>query len=128
LNQRPDLPGNEPGRYEAWFICSGSTAAKVGPDGARLLAVGIGEDGAFSGDTVDIRGAVTHGAAVVAADVVDADVIASGDEDIGGFFKVSPAAQARIRDLLEKNREATLNTNEVAELDLYEQLEHTMIL
>jgi len=43
-------------------------------------------------------------------------------------FKVSPAAQAHIHDLLDKNREATLNTKEVAELDLYEQLEHLMIL
>jgi len=43
-------------------------------------------------------------------------------------FKVSPAAQARIRALLEKNREATLNAEETAELDLYEQLEHLMML
>src|SRR5262245_20150426 len=43
-------------------------------------------------------------------------------------FKVSPAAQARIRALLDKNREATLNTTEAAELDLYEQLEHLMML
>jgi hypothetical protein len=43
-------------------------------------------------------------------------------------FKVSPAAQARIRALLDKNREATLNATEAAELDLYEQLEHLMML
>jgi hypothetical protein len=43
-------------------------------------------------------------------------------------FKVSPAAQARIRALLENNREATLNTTETAELDLCEQLEHLMML
>ena len=43
-------------------------------------------------------------------------------------FKISPAAQARIRALLENNREATLNTTETAELDLYEQLEHLMML
>jgi hypothetical protein len=35
-------------------------------------------------------------------------------------FKISPAAQARIRALLEKNREATLNAAETTELDLYE--------
>ena len=33
-------------------------------------------------------------------------------------FKVSPAAQARIRALLDNNREATLNAAETAELDL----------
>ena len=43
-------------------------------------------------------------------------------------FKVSPAAQARIRTLLENNREATLNAAETAELDLYEQLELLMML
>jgi hypothetical protein len=43
-------------------------------------------------------------------------------------FKVSPAAQARICVLLENKREATLNAAETAELDLYEQLEHLMML
>jgi hypothetical protein len=43
-------------------------------------------------------------------------------------FRISPAAQARIRMLLENNREATLNAAETAELDLYEQLEHLMML
>jgi hypothetical protein len=43
-------------------------------------------------------------------------------------FKVSPAAQARIRALFEKNPEATLNAEETVELDLYEQLEHLMML
>jgi hypothetical protein len=43
-------------------------------------------------------------------------------------FKVSPATQARICALLENNREATLNAVETAELDLYEQLEHLMML
>ena len=43
-------------------------------------------------------------------------------------FKVSPAAQARICALLENNREATLNAAETAELDLYEQLKHLMML
>ena len=43
-------------------------------------------------------------------------------------FKVSPAAQGRIRALLDKNREATLDATETAELDLYEQLEHLMML
>lgn len=43
-------------------------------------------------------------------------------------FKASPQAQARLRFLLDKNREATLPEAEAAELDMYEQLEHLMIL
>ena len=43
-------------------------------------------------------------------------------------FKVSTEAQAHISTLLDKNREGTLNETEAAELDLYEQLEHLMIL
>lgn len=43
-------------------------------------------------------------------------------------FKVSPEAQERLRLLLDKNRENTLTVSEVAELDVYEQLEHLMIL
>jgi hypothetical protein len=43
-------------------------------------------------------------------------------------FKVSPLAQKRLSDLLEKNRTATLASMELAELDVYEQLEHLMIL
>ncbi|HEY9848276.1 MAG TPA: hypothetical protein V6D28_02365 [Leptolyngbyaceae cyanobacterium] len=48
-------------------------------------------------------------------------------EDIVGF-KVSPEAQTRLQSLLSKNREATLTPAEIAELDVYEQLEHLMIL
>ncbi len=43
-------------------------------------------------------------------------------------FKVSPLAQTRLQELLEKNRSATLSPMELAELDVYEQLEHMMIL
>ena len=43
-------------------------------------------------------------------------------------FKVSPQAQTRLSELLEKNRSATLSPMELAELDVYEQLEHMMIL
>ncbi|MCL1463291.1 MULTISPECIES: hypothetical protein [Argonema] len=48
-------------------------------------------------------------------------------EDIVAF-QVSPQAQTRLQTLLSKNREATLTPPEVAELDVYEQLEHLMIL
>jgi hypothetical protein len=43
-------------------------------------------------------------------------------------FKVSDAAQARLRLLLDKNREESLSATEEAELDIYEQLEHLMLL
>ncbi len=43
-------------------------------------------------------------------------------------FKVSPAAQDRLSSLLAKNREGALAESEMAELDIYEQLEHLMIL
>ena len=43
-------------------------------------------------------------------------------------FKVSQNAQTRLQNLLDKNREATLIPMEIAELDVYEQLEHLMIL
>ncbi|MCC3537139.1 MAG: hypothetical protein JGK03_23805 [Microcoleus sp. PH2017_25_DOB_D_A] len=43
-------------------------------------------------------------------------------------FKVSQQAQTRLQILLDKNRESTLNEIEIAELDVYEQLEHLMIL
>jgi hypothetical protein len=43
-------------------------------------------------------------------------------------FKVSQQAQTRLQTLLDKNRESILNPMEIAELDVYEQLEHLMIL
>jgi hypothetical protein len=43
-------------------------------------------------------------------------------------FKVSDAAQACLRLLLDKNREEALSATEETELDIYEQLEHSMLL
>jgi hypothetical protein len=43
-------------------------------------------------------------------------------------FKVSPHVQMRLQVLLEKNRSGSLTPIEIAELDVYEQLEHMMIL
>jgi hypothetical protein len=43
-------------------------------------------------------------------------------------FKVSSQAQSRLQTLLEKNRFSTLTEAETAELDVYQQLEHLMIL
>lgn len=43
-------------------------------------------------------------------------------------FKISSTAQTRLSDLLYKNREASLTPAEEAELDVFEQVEHIMIL
>lgn len=43
-------------------------------------------------------------------------------------FKVSSEVQDRLRLLLDKNREGTLTASESAELDVYEQLDHLMVL
>ena len=43
-------------------------------------------------------------------------------------FKVSEAAQSRLRALLDKNREEGLTEAETGELDLYEQLDQVMAL
>lgn len=43
-------------------------------------------------------------------------------------FKVSPFVQARLEELLDKNREDQLTDDEVAELDVYEQVNHLLIL
>lgn len=43
-------------------------------------------------------------------------------------FKVSPENQTRLSLLLQKNREGVISPIELAELDVYEQLGHLMIL
>ena len=50
---------------------------------AALLCVGIGEKRAFLGDTVDVWCVIAHDAEVIGADVMDTDVIAPDDEDVG---------------------------------------------
>ena len=57
------------------------------------------------------------------------DFLASGPtpEQIVSF-KISPAAQARLEELLDKNREDGLTDDEAAELDVYEQVNHVLLL
>ncbi len=43
-------------------------------------------------------------------------------------FKVSPQAQMQLQALIEKNRSTALTPMELAELDVYEQLEYMMVL
>ncbi len=43
-------------------------------------------------------------------------------------FQISDEKQSRLDDLLSKNRDGTLSTQEVAELDAFEQFEHVVRL
>lgn len=43
-------------------------------------------------------------------------------------FKFSPEAQDRLQELEDKNREETLDADERAEMELYSQINHLMIL
>ena len=60
---------------------------------AALLAVPVGEQGAFFGDAVDIRRLVAHHAHVVGADVELADVITPDHQDVGSCLRPAPKAQ-----------------------------------
>ena len=50
--------------------------------GAGLLRVVVGEEDPLVRDAIDVRGAAAHHAAVIRADVADADVVAPDDEDV----------------------------------------------
>lgn len=43
-------------------------------------------------------------------------------------FKISPSTQGRLEALLDKNREEGLTEDEAAELDVYEQVNHLLLL
>ena len=64
---------------------------------------------------------------VVYQEVIDFLIKGPKPEEIINF-KVSFRSQTRLEELLEKNRSATLSQMELAELDVYEQLENLMIL
>jgi hypothetical protein len=78
-------------------------------------------------NTAPLSGAYVTETPLAYAEVLDFLLTHPTPQDIIAF-KVSDAAQARIRFLLDKNREETLRATELAELDVYEQLEHLMIL
>jgi hypothetical protein len=79
--------------------------------------------------SADVLSLVTNptDAPLAYAEVLDFLLTRPTPQDIIAF-RVSPAAQARLRALLDRNREDELNAAEAAELDLYEQLEHLMLL
>lgn len=57
------------------------------------------------------------------------DFLASGPSPLAIVnFKVSPAAQARLEELLDQNREARLTLTERAELDTYQQIQQLLVL
>ncbi|ASP56529.1 hypothetical protein CDO31_32905 (plasmid) [Sinorhizobium meliloti] len=55
---------------------------KDAPCGAALLPIGIGENRALGGDTIDVGRAITHRAHGVGAVLRNADVVAEDDEDV----------------------------------------------
>jgi hypothetical protein len=60
-------------------------------------------------------------------EVLDFLMTSPGPQEIVAF-KISPATQTRLGELLEKNREEELTDLEQAELDAFEQIEHVMVL
>lgn len=51
--------------------------------GAGLLRVIVGEQRAFLGDAIDVGRTAAHHAAVVGADIPDADVVSHDHDDVG---------------------------------------------
>ncbi len=104
-------------------------AARLEPLRERLpeLLAQLLENTSKSASTLLERTASTTEPPSVYAEVLDFLLQRPTPTEIAAF-KVSPQAQERLRTLLEKNREATLTAEETAELDVYEQLEHLMLL
>jgi len=85
-----DIPCLDPflGTRDADLEVAGAETDLAGDErgaagGAALLAVPVGEQRAFLGDAVNVRGLVAHHALVVGADVPVADVVAPDDEEVG---------------------------------------------
>ena len=66
-----------------------SALPSVGPGEAREGRVEVGEIDPLPRYAVDVRRFVAHGATIVVADVVPADIVAPYDEDIWFFFRNS---------------------------------------
>lgn len=60
-------------------------------------------------------------------EIIDFLITSPTPEEITNF-KVSLTSQERLQFLLEKNRESSLTNDEIAELNIYEQLENLMML
>ena len=76
------------GAWEADFGEAGADGSLASDEGgaacgATLLAIPVGEKGAFFGEAIDVGGFVAHHAEVIGADIKGTDVVAPDDEDIG---------------------------------------------
>lgn len=91
------------------------------------LLLKILETNKFSTKTEPEIKANTTDISAVYQEVLDFLIKRPTPEEIA-TFKVSPQAQARLEILLEKNRQAILTPPEIVELDVYQQVEHLMIL
>jgi hypothetical protein len=84
-----DLPCASPRRAWQADLGQAGTQTRLPGDerrpagGAALLGIEVGEHHAFGGDTIDVRGLVTHQPARVGADIGLADVVAPDDDDVG---------------------------------------------
>jgi len=58
-----------------------------------LLGVIVGKEGALSGDAVDVGRASAHHAAMIGADIPDADIVSHDHHDVGLFVGVCAAAR-----------------------------------
>jgi hypothetical protein len=91
----------------------------------QQIAQALPRDEALAELSLNLSQSATASPAYV--EVLDFLVTSPGPREILAF-KVSPATQARLGDLLEKNREEGLTELEQAELDAFEQIEHVMVL
>jgi hypothetical protein len=78
-------------------------------------------------DSVSERAVRPAASFPVYTQILDFLVATPSPQDIIAF-KVSAETQARLGELLEKNREDTLTESEQAELDAFEQIDHIMSL
>ena len=126
---RTSVDAESPIMAELTFDVSDELMQRLQPLQDRLPALLTLLVGAISSQAEAVPLSEAHGTATspTYVEVLDFLLTRPTPHDIIAF-KVSDAAQARLRLLLDKNREEALNATEGAELDIYEQLEHLMIL
>jgi hypothetical protein len=78
-------------------------------------------------DKLDLSGTPSRTELPTYLEIIDFLVNRPTSEQIAKF-KVSERSQVRLRELLQKNRDANLVSSEIAELNLYEQLDTLMAM
>jgi hypothetical protein len=73
----------------------------------------IDEQQAFLGDSVDVRRAASHHAAVIGADVPDADIVAHDEEDVGRL-PISPCRRCALGSCRYRRTDAGDNNEQTA--------------